>query len=241
MAGIAARAASPAALRFEQAVATFLPPGKRLRLTVTDNRCNMVTVRRQSDGYLVRAHRMFLAAGTRIVRALARYIVHNDPRASRTLGEYIQTNEAAVRRAPRRTRQVTLRPRGQHHDLQAIFDRLNRQRFGGLLDARITWGPRRGHPGGQRSIKMGSFAIEERLIRIHPVLDDPRVPEYFLGWIVFHEMLHGKHGAEERGGRRCYHTRAFLEEERSYEHYARAQAWEEAHMPALLRSARADD
>ena len=63
---------------------------------------------------------------------------------------------------------------------------------------------------------MGSFAVEDRLIRIHPVLDHPSVPDYFVAWIVFHEMLHGKYEVVRKGDRRCFHSKEFIAEERTF-------------------------
>jgi hypothetical protein len=218
-----------------QAVAVFLPPGKRLWLSVTDNRYSMITVRRQPDGYFVRAHRMFVGAVPRVLRALARYVVHNDPRASRLLGEFIRLNEHVIKTQPRRPRKMRLRTAGRVHDLQKIFDGLNASTFGGTLQARITWGPALRRSGPRRSIKMGSFSLEDRIIRIHPALDQEGVPDYFVAWIVFHEMLHGKHGAVASKGRRCYHTKAFFADERSFSDYDRACLWERANIHKLLR------
>ena len=75
---------------------------------------------------------------------------------------------------------------------------------------------------------MGSFAVEDRVIRIHPALDQACVPDYFVAWIVFHEMLHGKHEVKRENGRRRFHTPEFLEEERQFPDYDRACAWEKA-------------
>jgi hypothetical protein len=125
---------------------------------------------------------------------------------------------------------------GRHHDLQLIYDRLNAQMFGGELEARITWGPGAAAGRRRRSIKMGSFAVEDRVIRIHPALDQESVPEFFVSWIVFHEMLHGKHEVRRTNGRRRFHTHEFLTEERTFPDYARACAWEKAHLDRLLRS-----
>jgi predicted metal-dependent hydrolase len=82
---------------------------------------------------------------------------------------------------------------------------------------------------------MGSFAVEDRIIRIHPALDQPGVPSYFVAWIVFHEMLHGKHEVRRKDGRRRFHTKEFLEEERTFSDYERAHAWEKANLDKLLR------
>lgn len=213
----------------------YLPPGKTLELRLTNNHYSMISVRRKQDGYRLRLHRMFIAAGPRIVRALARYVVHNDRRASTLLGEYIEENQHIIRQQVRRPRKLALRTVGKHHDLQDIFDRLNAERFEGKLEARITWGPVASRRRRRRSIKMGSFAVEDRVIRIHPALDQAGVPEYFVSWIVFHEMLHGKHEVLRKDGRRRFHTPEFLEEERTFSDYQRACAWEKANLDKLLR------
>lgn len=221
-------------IRLEQAVAAYLPPGKGLRLTLTSNRYNIVAVRREPAAYAVRIHRIFAGAEPRLVRALARYVVHNDRRASGVLGEFIERHEHIVSQSPRRPRPVKLRPTGRVHDLQDIFDRLNRQYFDGTLQAQITWGPAI-FRAQQRSIKMGSFSVEDRIIRVHPALDRAEVPLFFVEWIVFHEMLHGRHEIRRSGSRRCFHPPEFLAQEREFADYQRASAWEKENVDRLFR------
>jgi hypothetical protein len=69
------------------ALKLYLPPGKGLDLRLTNNHYSMISVRRRPDGYRLRMHRMFVGAPPRIVRALARYVVHNDRRASQLRGD----------------------------------------------------------------------------------------------------------------------------------------------------------
>jgi len=214
----------------------YLPPGKGIALTVTENHYSMIAVRRRADGYAVRIHRMFLSAEPRVVRALARYVVHNDVRASRLLGEFIESHQHEIAPKPARTRALVLRTAGQFHDLQVLFDELNSRFFAGSLDARITWGPAPRRRGPRRSIKMGSYAVEDRLIRVHPALDRADVPGFFVSWIVFHEMLHGKHDILRQGRRRIFHSAAFLADERTYPDFERATAWEKANLDRLLAS-----
>jgi len=221
--------------RVATALALYLPPGKTLELRLTNNHYSMISVRRKPDGYRLRLHRMFVEAEPRTVRALARYVVHNDRRASTLLGDYIEQHQHIIRQQKRRPRQMTLRTDGRHHDLQAIFNRLNAEHFAGGLEARITWGPVTSRGRRRRSIKMGSFAVEDRIIRIHPALDQDCVPDYFVAWIVFHEMLHGKHEVKRENGRRRFHSPEFLAEERQFPEYDRACAWEKANLDRLLR------
>ena len=85
-----------------EALGLYLPPGKMLELHLTNNHYSMISVRRKPDGYRLRLHRMFVGAEPRIVRALARYVVHNDRRASTLLGEYIEQNQHIIRQQVRR-------------------------------------------------------------------------------------------------------------------------------------------
>ena len=220
-------------IQLELGVLSHMPSGKVLGLKLTENRHTIVSVQRGRDFYRVRVHRMFAGAEPRLVRALARYVVHNDARASAQLSEFIESNKDLIRKQPPQTRRMVLRTYGQVHDLAAIFDRLNRRYFEGKHEARITWGAQR-KLAQQRSIKVGSYSLEDRLIRVHPALDSETVPGYFLEWIIFHEMLHGKHAIHEVGGRRCFHPPEFSREERLFPGYGRARLWEKANLDRLL-------
>ncbi len=211
--------------------------GGRLSVMVTDNRYTMISVKREKGpAYQVRLHRMFLDAPAPITRALARYIADNDARASRELGRYIESNHGAISIAGRRPKTVILRPQGRVHDLTDIYAAVNARYFAGAVDARITWGPEPATTGRRRrrSIKMGSYAVEDRLIRIHPSLDRTQVPRFFVEWIVFHEMLHQVHPIHVVGGRRQFHTPAFMEDEASFDQYAEARRWERSNIDLLL-------
>ncbi|HYO99911.1 MAG TPA: hypothetical protein VER76_06955, partial [Pyrinomonadaceae bacterium] len=60
---------------------------------------------------------------------------------------------------------------------------------------------------------------------ISKTLDAPDVPEWFVEYILYHEMLHIKHPARIINGRRHSHTKAFLAEEERYPLFEEAQAW----------------
>jgi hypothetical protein len=225
----------------EHRIAQHVPDG-RLALAVTDNQYTMISVKREKGLFRLRLHHMFLDAAPEVVRALGDYVAHNDHAASRLLGHFIDVNQEKIRRARRNRRgpaTVTIETRGEIHDLQAIYDDLNARYFPGVerIDARITWGQRL-QPGGRRrrrnSIKMGSYSVEDRLIRIHPSLDRPFVPRHFVEWIVFHEMLHQKHDIPVVHGRRQFHTPEFCAEEASFEHFDRARQWERDNLDRLL-------
>jgi len=231
----------PARKALEERISSVMvshAPEARLALAVTDNRYTMISVKREKGLFRLRLHHMFLDADHDIVRALGRYVARNDRDASQLLSQFIDVNHRKIRRARRRRPTVfTIETRGEFHDLQEIYSDLNRRYFGGRIDARITWS-QRAQPGAKRrrrnSIKMGSYAVEDRLIRIHASLDRPFVPRLFVEWIVYHEMLHQKHDIPVVGGRRQFHTPEFLREEAQYEHYQRASRWERENLDKIL-------
>lgn len=221
----------------EHRIAAHVPEG-RLALAVTDNRYTMISVKREKGLFRLRLHHMFLGAEPEVVRALGRYVSRNDRDASNLLGHFIDINQLKIRRARRRRPAViNLETRGEIHDLQSMYDDLNLHYFGGRIDARITWG-QRNQPGARKrrrnSIKMGSYSVEDKLIRIHPSLDRAFVPRVFVEWIVYHEMLHQKHDIPVVGGRRQFHTPEFMAEEAAFEHYIDARRWERENLDKLL-------
>jgi hypothetical protein len=184
--------------------------------------------------YEVRLHHMFADADPVITRALAHYIADNDADASRILGDFIDANADHVRGRARRVPTQLILTAGEHHDLRGIFDELNARYFDNRIDAAITWGPRSGRPRRRNSIKMGSYSVEDRLIRIHRSLDRAFVPRFFVAWIVFHEMLHQIHDIRVKNGRREFHSKEFLAAEAGFELYEQAKLWERRHLDALL-------
>jgi hypothetical protein len=219
----------------ERRIRAHLAKG-RVAVTLTDNRYTMISVRRLSKEkrYEVRLHHMFADADPVITRALAHYIADNDSDASRVLGDFIDQNSGHVRGRARRQPTQVIFTAGEYHDLRLIYDELNARYFENKIDAMITWGQRNGRPRRRNSIKMGSYAVEDRLIRIHRSLDRAFVPKFFVAWIVFHEMLHQVHDIRVKNGRREFHSKEFMADEAMFEHYDEAKLWERRHLDALL-------
>lgn len=210
-------------------------------VTLTDNRYTMISVRRiapkskaKDKRYEVRLHHMFADADPVIIRALAHYIEENAADASRVLGDFIDANTGHVRGRTRRAPVQVIFTQGEQHDLRQIFDELNAQYFDNRIEAAITWGLRLGRPRRRNSIKMGSYSVEDRLIRIHRGLDRGFVPRFFVAWIVFHEMLHQVHDIRVKNGRREFHSKEFLSDESQFDQFEIAKRWERANLEALL-------
>lgn len=201
--------------------------GEAIRLTFTDNRSTMMSMRRRpgSRALELRLHRMFLDADSATFDALVRWVKRvRCEHTARVLDAFIRGNRSLIR--PRLPKPNHLVSQGHVYDLNALYEEVNRTEFGGQVDARITWG-KRPPARKRRSIRFGSYSVEENLIRIHPHLDRPTVPRFYIRYIVFHEMLHAHMGiAEGPNGRRQIHPPAFQTRERQYPDFVRAQEWE---------------
>lgn len=210
---------------------------ERVRLSVHDNRSTMVSFRRVPGEIHYRVHHMFLDASPEVVRALATFAgsARGGGARRRDAGARIDAWVRAHRGRIAAPPLDGLQPRGRAHDLRSIFDRLNQEHFDGAIEARIGWGPvRLGRR--RRTIKTGVYVHDARVIRIHPTLDRPEVPEFYVAAVVFHEMLHQAVPPRESSGRRIVHSGEFRRRERAYPDHARARAWEERNLALLLSS-----
>jgi hypothetical protein len=203
-------------------------------LSITDNRHSIITHRVQKGILHARVHHMFLDAPAHVVDALVRYVTRGDRDASAALGDYIDDNGF---RLARRKRNAPLVTRGKHHDLLAVFQNINERYFDDSINALITWGKRPTTKAKHRkTIKLGSYSAVDRLIRVHPALDQKWVPRYFVAYIVYHEMLHHVIPGSRGLGRVNLHPPEFKEREKEFRHFDRSMEWEKRHVARLLRS-----
>ena len=133
-------------------------------------------------------------------------------------------------------RHLNLHHEGRCFDLREIFERVNARHFRGRLRGyKVVWGRRRKERPKEYFI-FGSIQEEDRVIRIHPLLDQPFVPRWFLQYVLYHEMLHSVVPDETNSaGRRRIHTEKFYRRERAFPRYRRARQWEEENLARFLR------
>jgi len=156
------------------------------------------------------------------------------PRASKP-GQRASKRHLATVRAPFQ-RQFEFASEGRYFDLRAIFNKLNGRYFRNRLRRyTIVWGQRR-RERPQSCIVFGSIQEEDRIIRIHPLLDRQFVPQWYLEYVVFHEMLHAVvPDRYDSAGRRIVHHDGFLKKERGFRYYRRSRQWEEDNLGRFLR------
>ena len=238
-------------LRLEQKLSELM--GASIALTVTDNARTMLSARQREGIAHVRLHHMFVDADETTVTAVARYLTDGHNAASGHLQHFIKQNSDRIRARVRFSLDAhgalpaseqgepsdaaDHGRRGRHHDLNAILGQLNDHYFECGVQARIGWARMArglGRRRRRRSIKLGSYRGREPLIRVHPVLDAAWVPDFFVEYIVYHEMLHHVIGMPVRNGRRNLHGHEFRARERQFLRYAEAIAWEHANLDRLL-------
>lgn len=126
--------------------------------------------------------------------------------------------------------------RGVYHDLGDIYDRLNLIYFENRIKATITWGRHRSNANGRKySIRLGSYCIQDKLITIHPVLDQASVPRLCVERIVYHEMLHQAHPAKRVSRTRTsIHTPEFRAAEALFIGAQLADGWFKTNLERIL-------
>ncbi len=196
--------------------------GSRVALTLTRNRVRLLSVRFATpDGVRLRVCQEWLTAPDAAVEALGLYLRTRAPGAWRQVLAHTHALSPVAVARPRGASPAG-EPRGRVWDLVALRDTVNRDFFQGRVTCAIRWGrrpsppPRGRRPRVRRSIRFGSWDAASRTIRIHPWLDDPRVPSAFMHYLVFHEMLHAVVPVNFRDGRRQVHSSAFRALERAY-------------------------
>lgn len=207
----------------------------RISLIWTDNRISMISVtRRPATGYQLRLHHMFQDAPEIVWQALVDYIQTKSRTAQHVLQTYIKQRQSLIRHPPasRRCAQV-LQAQGRYVDLDAIYHHLNRQYFNDQVQAGIMW-MRMSLQRKRSSIRFGVYDRQQKVIRIHRLLDQSFVPHYFVESVVFHEMLHQLIPAIYIRGRWRNHPPDFQQAEREYLHYQEARKWERENLHRLL-------
>jgi len=133
-------------------------------------------------------------------------------------------NRRDVRRSLDLVRQIRGRkqvenPQGRQYDLQQMFEELNFRYFFGLMACpRLGWSP-----NASRTL-LGHYDPSHNAIVLSRILDRPETPRVAVEYVLFHEMLHLRYPAENRGARRCVHTRAFKEAEKQFDRLKEAKA-----------------
>lgn len=107
---------------------------------------------------------------------------------------------------------------GRHYDLDAVFARVNDSLFAGAMQRpQLVWTRR------ETLRTFGHYQFVRDRLTISKSLDSPDVSPLVIDFIMFHELLHKKHGLSPAGNRLVAHTDAFRRDERTFPDYDLAE------------------
>ena len=116
-----------------------------------------------------------------------------------------------------------------HHHLDSLATEVHRTYFFKYPPLPVRWGQQITRKR-RRSIRLGSYNHATAEVRIHPSLNAPNVPAFFIQSIIYHEYLHHVLGAK--------HNRKFHAHERQFRYYREAQEWIRRNLFMLLGTKR---
>ena len=185
------------------------------------------SIRLAEGTLLVRISDVLQSAPTPILEALAYLLIgklYRKPIA-KTYGERYRRylNRKEMRRNLQLVRQsrghkLVSEPKGEHYDLEAMFEEINLRYFHGLMSRpQLGWSRR-----ASRTM-LGHYDPSHHTIVLTKLLDSARVPKLAVEYVLFHEMLHLRFPVEHRGARRCVHTPEFKDAERQFSGFEQAK------------------
>jgi hypothetical protein len=116
-------------------------------------------------------------------------------------------------------------PEHTHHHLDSLAAEIHRTYFLKYPPLPVRWGHQIARKR-RRSIRLGSYNHHTSEIRIHPLLNAPRIPAFFIQSVIHHEYLH-----HILGGR---HNPRFHARERQFCYYRESQEWIRRNLFILL-------
>ena len=197
-----------------------------LSLKLNENTSTYLSVTSKKQKTLrLSLHKWFLNADDKTCDAVIRYSLFREKRALQHLKVFthkyfVKADQSHLLVGKK------LKTQGKVYNLQEMYERLNRRFFQSSLNLSITWFKKPRYKN-YSCITYGSYQHTLRLIRMNEIIDDEKVPFYFVEFILYHEMLHAICESQVSPyGKICVHTRKFKELEKKYPFYTQAREWE---------------
>jgi predicted SprT family Zn-dependent metalloprotease len=93
-----------------------------------------------------------------------------------------------------------------------------------MSNVKITWG--RKIKNRSRIIRFGSFDMNKKIIRIHPILDEQIIPDFFFRSIVYHEAAHYIHNQIHKKSRSFHDKNYYMILKKIDENFELSLDWE---------------
>ncbi|MDX1972448.1 MAG: hypothetical protein SFY68_07955 [Candidatus Sumerlaeia bacterium] len=196
---------------------------KRVVLELTRHRRTFLSSRECAGGVLeVRLRRDFLEAPPAVWEAVALFLKAGKPVHRVMMLDFLKSVGGEEEKVEKRIRRE--HAQGRYVNLRERADRINLEQFGGRHLFSISWN-RGVRPTAQppRSLRLGLCCVTQREILMHPLLDHPEVPLYYVDYIIHHEIAHLEVEPElGEGGRMRIHSPEFHAVEKQFPQYREA-------------------
>ncbi len=185
-----------------------------------ENKSSYLSVKKVHNRFELRLHKLFQKAPSPVLEAIVSYAVKRDASSKKII------KQMAFLYFSQETKPSNIiNSQGKYYDLQEMYDRLSVP-FPSLPQITIGWATVK-KKGTFRHMTFGSYDQHTRQIRIHPLLDDLKVPKFFVEFVVFHEILHAVIPTKINHDARCImHSRQFRQLEKTFPEYEMAKQWE---------------
>ncbi|MBU2488216.1 MAG: hypothetical protein KKA60_02380 [Proteobacteria bacterium] len=200
------------------------------------NKSSVLSVKKTPGrGLEVRLQHAFRAADEKTLHALAAYIQDGDPDSGVCLDAFLKENQGLFHLLVRKSSPRALEYKGRHHNLAHLLAEVARVHGLCVEGIRIGWASVTKSSVKRSSIRLGSWSAVFRIVRVHPVLDSPAVPDFFVEYVIYHEVLHSLCPVRCREGRtRRIHTESFRKMERQFYRCLEAVEFERSFVRSFL-------
>ena len=181
--------------------------------------------RSQQQGYIIKmvAHESFIYAPQDMLESLVQSLHHpkNSAHVAR-IRTYADSQEFIrhARQLATSGLETHSQSSGRHQNLRTIFERVNRCYFDNQLQMpQLSWS------NSLTYRKYGHYQPSTDSLMLSVSLDDAKVPDYVLDFVMYHELLHKHLGFYSRNGRRISHHAEFRKQETMFPQYEQAQKY----------------
>ena len=206
--------------RFLREARRFTRNGAKLNIEI-GNIGHLFTYRRSENEFQYRISQGFMGAEDFIIHALLESIHQEKSKEARKKIQIYQDSEAYSTIATELELLIAepaIEPLGRVYNLDNIFDSVNREYFDGEMPRpRLRWSARKTFR------KFGHYRFATDEVMLSTTLDSPKVSRFLVEFIMYHELLHKKHGQKLQGSRFIYHSPDFRRDEQKFKRYEEAE------------------
>ncbi|NGX31757.1 MAG: hypothetical protein K940chlam8_01138 [Chlamydiae bacterium] len=191
----------------------------KLTLKIQANRSSILTMQHSFRHLSVSMHHLFLDADHQMIEALVTYFKkgRGAKQASFLINAFIEEKRHLIE-----DKKEALITQGNVYDLLELYEKTKSIYFNDCIEVDVTYfiTPLK----RRRHITLGLY--HRGIVKVNRVLDSVECPQYFVEFILYHEMLHHLFPTKMINGRRVMHSKEFRRKERAFKEYKLATYWQ---------------